>query len=159
MPKTRPTNRTAVVTERLELEFRLDCPPERAFRAFTEKIDLWWPKGHRSSADATIVFEARDGGRLLERGPAGERTIGEVTDWSPPTALAFDWRLGAAENPTHVEIRFEHAADGTSVRVTHTPGAAADDGIWPRMVARFENGWTASVAALSDFLAKEDDGQ
>jgi uncharacterized protein YndB with AHSA1/START domain len=148
----------ATVPERLDLEFRLDCPPERAFRAFTEKIDLWWPKSHRKSADATMVFEANDGGRLLERGPAGERTIGDVTDWSPPTALSFDWRLGASDNPTHVEIRFEATSTGTNVKITHTPGAAADDDTWPKMVARFENGWTASIAALGDFLVKEDDG-
>ena len=147
------------MTERLDLEFRLDCPPERAFRAFTEKIDLWWPKGHRSSANATIFFETGDGGRLLERGPAGERTIGDVTRWSPPTALSFDWRLGAADNPTQVEIRFEATGAGTNVKITHTPGTAADDGTWPKKVARFENGWTRSIAALAGFLAKEDDGQ
>ena len=146
------------MTDRLELEFRLDCAPERAFRAFTDKIDLWWPKGHRSSADARLVFESGDGGRLLERGPAGERTIGDVTHWSPPTALAFDWWLGIANNPTHVEIRFEASAAGTDVKITHTPGAADADNIWPARVARFESGWTASIAALGDFLTKEDDG-
>lgn len=141
------------MTDRLELEFHLDCPPEAAFRAFTDKVDLWWPRDHRSVRDARMWFETGDGGRLCERNAGGERTIGDITAWSPPTRLAFDWRLGSTSAPTHVEIRFDAAETGTRVMITHTPGAAAADGIWPTRVTRFESGWTACFTALADFIS------
>jgi uncharacterized protein YndB with AHSA1/START domain len=141
----------------LELQFHLSCPPERAFRAFTDKVDLWWPKGHRSRPDARMDFEPGDGGRLVERYAAGERTIGEVKSWQPPNRLAFDWRLGIANHPTRVEISFAPTDSGTDVTVLHTPADAEADGIWPNKVALFEKGWTASLTALADFISSQKD--
>jgi uncharacterized protein YndB with AHSA1/START domain len=145
------------VTDRLELQFHLSCPPDRAFRAFTEKVDLWWPKGHRSRPDARMDFEPGDRGRLVERSAGGERTIGDVRSWQPPGRLAFDWRLGTTGHPTRVEISFAPTDSGTEVTVLHTPGEAAADGIWPTRVARFEQGWTATLSALADFIPSQKD--
>lgn len=145
------------MSERLELQFMLSCPRDHAFRTFTAKIDLWWPKGHRSTPDATMHFEPGSNGRLIERSGNDERTVGEVVAWTPPERLSFNWWLGAERHPTHVEIAFVDAPPGTEVQIVHTPGLAAGDDIWTTRVGRFENGWTTTFAALGAFIAAERD--
>ena len=144
------------MAERLEMRFVLSCDPKRAFRAFTEKVDRWWPKGHRSSPAAAMAFEPGSGGRLVERSDGGERAIGEVLSWIPPGHLSFDWRLGATNSPTRVEISFEEKNGGTKVTVLHTPSKASVGDIWSDTVARFERGWLATFAALSEFLTNQE---
>lgn len=145
------------MSDRLELQFKLSCPRDHAFRTFTGKIDLWWPRGHRSRPDATMHFEPGRSGRLIERSGEGERTIGDVVDWSPPERISFNWWLGAERHPTHVEIAFVETPPGTEVQIVHTPGLAATDDIWRTRVGRFDNGWTASLTALAAFIAAEED--
>ena len=42
----------------------LACPVEHAFDVFTDKIDLWWPRGHRRNRDASLTLT---GEALIER--------------------------------------------------------------------------------------------
>src|SRR5438034_1190213 len=72
------------------------CNLEKAFRAWTEQIDLWWPKGHSRSGDprTTVVLERRLGGRLYERTLEGvEYAWGQVIAWDSPRHFAFHWYL------------------------------------------------------------------
>lgn len=146
-----------MTSERLELRFRIASPRDHAFRVFTEKVDLWWPRGHRGNPDAEMRFEPGVNGRLIERSGTGERAIGNIVGWNPPAGLAFNWWLGAERHPTLVDIRFDDRDASTEITILHTPGAAAEDGIWPSRVARFENGWTKTMAALASYVDAQED--
>lgn len=73
--------------------------PARAFRAFTEEIDLWWLRGpeHRFRPpwhDGMLHLEPEVGGTLTEHYPDGTSfTVGRVLDWQPGERLHLSWRL------------------------------------------------------------------
>ena len=127
----------------------LACPVEHAFEVFTDKIDLWWPRGHRRNRDASLGFE---GSALVERAPDGsEWTMGKVTAKRPPHLLALDWFPGSPGAPTSVEVRFVAEGAKTLVTVTHRPVTAESKSVWPQRVARFTEGWEAVLPALRHF--------
>jgi uncharacterized protein YndB with AHSA1/START domain len=106
--------------EPLVIEFDVAVPPARAFDAWTQRCAAWWPSSHTVSGDpATVVFEPRTGGRILERGRDGaEHEWGRILDWQPPTRLRYLWHLffDPAE-ATEVEITFTAADERTVVRL------------------------------------------
>lgn len=141
------------MTEILRREIELACPPARAFAIFTDKVDRWWPSGHRKHRDGTLRF---DGGRLVDQSADGtEWTMATVTAFEPPTRLALDWFPGSPAAPTQVEITFDDAAgDTTLVTVVHRPVTDAARTIWPQKVQMFEAGWSAVLPAVRDFIAR-----
>lgn len=99
-----------------------------AFRIFTEEIDAWWRGGvaYRLGKDRSVVhLEPKLGGRLFEtfHTSSGEKTkpTGSIVAWQPPSRFVLEWRAVnfAPEERTEVEVRFEPAASGTLVTVTH----------------------------------------
>lgn len=131
----------------------LACPVEHAFAVFTDKIDLWWPRGHRRNRDAmlTLTDEA-----LLERAPDGSVwTMGEVRAREPPHLLALDWFPGSPNAPTAVEVRFAAEGDGTLITVTHRAITLETKSIWPQRVSRFIDGWDTVLPALKTFIEEE----
>jgi hypothetical protein len=139
------------MTELLRREIELACPPAHAFVIFTDKIDRWWPHGHRKHRDGTLRFA---GGRLVDSAADGsEWTMATVTMFDPPSRLALDWFPGSAAAPTHVEVTFERAASGTLITIVHR--AISDDAriVWPQKVTVFEASWSAVLMALRDFIA------
>ena len=99
------------------------CPPEKAFRTWTERIATWWPADHTvtGEGDLLVVLEPRVGGRLFERTRGGdEHDWGRVTVWEPPRRLGYTWHLRAdRSDATDVEIRFVPAGGGTRVEIEH----------------------------------------
>lgn len=103
--------------------------PADAFAVFTEETDLWWRKGPKfriaQKRPGALAFEPGVGGRLFEtyEVASGTRTfeVGRVTEWQPPTRLAFEWRgvNFAGDEVTFVEVDFEAKAHGTMVTVRH----------------------------------------
>ena len=96
-----------------------------AFAAWTERIDLWWPKGHSVSgeADVEVVLEPGVGGRIYERTRDGrEIDWGEVTRWEPPARLGYLWHIRRDRaDATDVEVTFADLGDGTTrVDIRHT---------------------------------------
>jgi uncharacterized protein YndB with AHSA1/START domain len=144
------------MAELLERVIALRCSPVHAFDIFTTKTDLWWPRGHRRTPDATMVFEPRVGGRLLEKSPdGGEWVIGEITAFEPPAKLSFDWFPGSPSEPTSVDVRFRAVHDGAEIAISHralTEGAIA---AWPGKVALFEKGWSTVLPALAALIESE----
>ena len=121
------------------------CDVESAFRTWTERIDVWWPKGHSRSGDPnTAVFlEGRLGGRLYERTPDGtEYDWGRVAAWDPPRYLAYDWFLGSGpDQPTRVDVHFvPQDRGGTRVDISHR-GPEFIGEIWTRNSARYNAAW------------------
>jgi uncharacterized protein YndB with AHSA1/START domain len=109
--------------EPIRLAFEVACPPERAFRTWTERIATWWPADHTVTAEdgLLVVLEPRVGGRLFERTRGGdEHDWGRVTAWEPPRRLAYTWHLRADRaDATDVEIRFVAVGSGTRVEIEH----------------------------------------
>lgn len=106
-----------------------------AFAVFTEETDLWWRRGPRfriaHKHPGSLAFEGGVGGRLFETyevasGNTKTFVVGRITQWDPPSRLAFEWRgvNFAADESTFVEIDFEPKGDGTMVTVRHRGWAA-----------------------------------
>jgi hypothetical protein len=127
------------------------CDLDTAFRTWTERIDVWWPKGHSRSGDprTTIVLERHAGGRLYERTPDGvEYAWGQVIAWDPPHHFAWHWYLGSsAERPTRVEVHFSAQSSGdTRVELLHH-GPELIGEQWGRTSAIFDTAWAHVLAA------------
>jgi uncharacterized protein YndB with AHSA1/START domain len=134
----------------LERTIALRCSPAHAFRVFTGSTDLWWPRGHRRTPTATMVFEPMLGGRLLERAPDGsEWVIGKVTAIEPPEHLSFDWFPGSPAAPTAVDVDFREAGGGAEINIVHRALSAGAVAAWPGKVALFERGWDTVLPSLA----------
>lgn len=129
-----------------------------AFRVFTERMALWWPKEHHigKAALESIVLEPRVGGRWAERGADGsECDWGRVLAWEPPSRVVLAWQLDAGfrydpKFETEVEIRFvTEGAARTRVELEHKHlerfGAAE-----AAMIESFESkdGWQLGLDAF-----------
>lgn len=140
------------MAEVLVRSIALACPVEHAFEVFVDKVDLWWPRGHRHNRDGVLRLEPRENGALIERARDGsERAMARVTAIEPPTRLELDWYPGASAAPTSVEILFARSATGTEITVTHRP-LPDSQSIWPRRVELFTQGWDAVLPALRTFI-------
>lgn len=108
------------------MSLRVKATPQEAFDVFTREIAAWWkpsallqltPRG-----DGLLRFEPGEGGRLVSELPNGKVfEVGRITAWQPGELLALTWRQAtfAAEQSTHVEIRFEPIDGETRVTVEH----------------------------------------
>lgn len=111
------------MTEPLVVEFVVQALPAHAFEVWTARVATWWPDSHTVSGDpASIGFEPRPGGRIVETAPDGtEHDWGEVLEWEPPRRLRFLWHLFFdRDEATDVEVAFSPSADGTVVRMVQT---------------------------------------
>ena len=121
------------------------CGVEKAFRTWTEQIDVWWPKEHSRSGDPDIkVFiERHMGGRIYERTPGGaEYEWGRVIAWEPTSHFAYHWFLGSSPaQPTQVDVRFSpYEQEGTTVDIIHRATQLTGD-LWQRNNARYCAAW------------------
>ena len=118
---------------------------DAAFRIWTEKVDLWWPKDHKISSDPNtqIFFEGQVGGRFYERTSNGtEYDWGRVTIWEPPYRLAYTWNRGSTvERPTRVEVQFTAIEQNrTRVDVEHR-GPEYVGEVWSKSSPRYKAAW------------------
>jgi uncharacterized protein YndB with AHSA1/START domain len=135
----------------------LNCAIEHAFETFTQKIDLWWPRGHRRNRDASLELEPVAGGDLIERASDGsEWTMGHVTAIDPPHLLSLDWFPGSPLSPTSVEVQFAARGNATTITVTHRALTLETKSIWPQRVATFTTGWETVLPALKSFIETEE---
>ncbi len=142
-----------MASEMLQRRLTLACSPAHAFHVFTTMTDLWWPRHHRRTQSAAIVFEPTTGGRLLERTPdGGEWIIGRITAYEPPQRLRFDWFPGSPAAPTAVDISFHATPGGAEVTIVHRALSEAAIAAWPEKVALFERGWDTILPALGRFV-------
>jgi uncharacterized protein YciI/uncharacterized protein YndB with AHSA1/START domain len=116
------------VIEPVRKQVVVETSAERAFRAFTQKIDRWWPKQHHIGASpmARAVIEPGVGGRWYAICVDGsECDTGKVLVWEPPKRVVLAWQIRAdwkfdPSFVTEVEIRF--TAEGpnrTHVELEH----------------------------------------
>ena len=136
----------ATTTETIRKEIFVDASPETAFRVFTEQIADWWPLGKYGTfleqADS-VVFEDRDGWRLIERAKDGRETVwGEVLDYEFSSRLRMTWHPGRStdEMPTEIELTFVADGDGTTVVLEHRGWEQASDEVRAAR-AGYDAGW------------------
>jgi uncharacterized protein YndB with AHSA1/START domain len=121
---------TQIEIEPVRKKITVESPVDRAFATFTDGIDAWWPAdthsvgaGREDETTETVVFEARQGGRLYERLSNGEECDwGEILVWDPPNRIVLTWHPGY-ENPaemTEIDIRFSADGERTLVELVHT---------------------------------------
>ena len=116
---------TAVRTEVV-----VEAPIERAFSVFTEGIGSWWRPDHHilEGELAEMVFEARVGGHVFDRGADGsECRWARVLAYEPPKRVVISWDINTQwqletdhQRTSEVEVRFvPEGADRTRVTLEH----------------------------------------
>ena len=146
-------------------ELTIHASQRRAFQAFTEQMDLWWPRMHHigNSEMKEAVLETKQGGRWYEVGVDGtECNWGKVLVWNPPHKLVLAWQITAdwQYDPnflTEVEVNFiEKGAKLTSVILEHRNiekyGIKAQE-IWSAFDS--EGGWTGMLKTFAAIAETE----
>jgi uncharacterized protein YndB with AHSA1/START domain len=106
------------------LAVTVTCPPEAAFRVFTEGFGEWWPIHDYSigrGKTEKAVFEGREGGRIYEVIEGGqEATWGRVLAWDPPSRFELEWQTNPeAPGPTYLTVTFTPEGSGARVELEH----------------------------------------
>ena len=135
-------------------------PIERAFSVFTERFDNIKPREHNMLAVeiAETVFEAREGGRIYDRGVDGsECRWARVLAYEPPDRVVFSWDISPRwqietdlEKTSEVEVRFiSETPERTRVELEHRNldrhgegwesgrDGVGSEGGWPLYLKRF----------------------
>jgi uncharacterized protein YndB with AHSA1/START domain len=138
----------------------VDVPIERAFSVFTEDFDSIKPREHNMLAVeiAETVFEAREGGRIYDRGVDGsECQWARVLAYEPPDRVVFSWDITPQwqiesdhEKTSEVEVRFiSETPERTRVELEHrnldrhgegwesARDSVGSEGGWPLYLQRF----------------------
>ncbi|MBN9606070.1 MAG: SRPBCC domain-containing protein [Actinomycetales bacterium] len=132
--------------------------PERAYRAWTERIGAWWPLERFAVFDAgtTVAFE---GDEIVETSASGERSVwGTVREAHPPHRLRFSWHPGSDDDRGEVEVAFVGIdATRTLVTLEHrgwehyaAPAEARDEyrSGWPLVLERFARARSAGESGI-----------
>jgi uncharacterized protein YndB with AHSA1/START domain len=138
----------------------VDAPIGRAFSVFTEQFDRIKPREHNilDVEIAETVFEARDGGRIFDRGVDGsECHWARVLAYEPPNRVVFSWDISPQwqietdhAKTSEVEVLFiSETPERTRVELEHRnldrhgegwegarEGVGSADG-WPLYLQRF----------------------
>jgi uncharacterized protein YndB with AHSA1/START domain len=144
----------------IQTEVVVEAPVDRAFRVFTEEFDRIKPREHNMlGVDiAETVFEAREGGRIYDRGIDGsECQWARVLAYEPPDRVVFSWDISPQfqletdlSKASEVEVRFiSETPERTRVELEHRNldrhgegweserDAVAGEGGWPLYLRRF----------------------
>jgi uncharacterized protein YndB with AHSA1/START domain len=122
----------------VSFERRLAHPPERVWRAITDRTELrgWFPAeivGDLNTVGAKLTFGFREG--------EWPSDTGEVTESDEPRVLAFTWG--------EQSIRYELEPDGDGCRLTFTHLLPFDE------TAKVAAGWQLCFVSLEQMLAEE----
>jgi uncharacterized protein YndB with AHSA1/START domain len=108
----------------------VEAPIERAFEVFTTGMPTWWPPDHHllEAELAEMVFEARVGGAIIDRGVDGsECRWARVLVYDPPHQVVFSWDISTQwkietdlEKTSEVAVTFTaQGPDRTLVELEH----------------------------------------
>ena len=150
---------TAVRTEVV-----VDAPIERAFSVFTEGIGSWWRPDHHilEGELAEMVFEARVGGHVFDRGADGsECRWARVLAYEPAQRVVISWDINTQwqletdhERTSEVEVRFvPEGADRTRVTLEHRNLDRHGEG-WEGMrdAVGSSEGWSEGLRGFAERL-------
>jgi uncharacterized protein YndB with AHSA1/START domain len=142
----------------------VDAPIGRAFSVFTEQFDRIKPREHNilDVEIAETVFEARDGGRIFDRGVDGsECHWARVLAYEPPNRVVFSWDISPQwqietdhAKTSEVEVLFiSETPDRTRVELEHRNLDRHGEG-WEseRDGVGSEGGWPLYLQRFADLL-------
>jgi uncharacterized protein YndB with AHSA1/START domain len=145
-------------------EVVVDVPIERAFAVFAEDFDSIKPREHNmlQVEIAETVFEAREGGRIYDRGVDGsECQWARVLAYEPPHRVVFSWDISPQwqietdhEKTSEVEVRFiSESPERTRVELQHRNLDRHGDG-WEseRDGVGGEGGWPLYLQRFAELL-------
>ena len=148
------------MTEPLQFLTSLDCAASHAFNVFTQKINVWWPPGHRRFEGSELFLEPKIGGQFFERAQDGTVAIlGAVFECAPPDRICFTWNPGKISGPTRVTVSFTQEGSRTQVAVLHEEGDADLGAHWETRAALFKKGWNTVLPALQTYIQKSSNGK
>jgi uncharacterized protein YndB with AHSA1/START domain len=143
----------------------VEAPIERAFSVFTDGMGRFKPPEHNMlGVDiAETLFEAREGGRIYDRGVDGsECAWGRVLAFEPPHRVVFSWdispRWQIETDPgrtSEVEVRFTAETDSrTRVELEHRNLDRHGEG-WEGLRAGVDSGdgWPLYLHRFADVVA------
>jgi uncharacterized protein YndB with AHSA1/START domain len=146
-------------------EIEVDVPVEHAFAAFTDRTVTWKPPEHNllGVAIAETIFEAHEGGYLLDRGVDGsECRWARVLAFEPPTRVVLSWLISPrweieadGAQMSEVEVRFiAETPDRTRVEIDHRHLDRHGDG-WEalRDAVRAPEGWPLYLQRFGDAIS------
>jgi uncharacterized protein YndB with AHSA1/START domain len=119
-------NKTTIETIKKELV--VEASQEKAFKVFTEKMDLWWPRTHHigSTPMTEVLLDPGVNGRWYSRHEDGsEVTNGYVMKWLPYELVVLAWQINGdfefdAGLITEVEVQFiPEGPKQTRVKLEH----------------------------------------
>jgi uncharacterized protein YndB with AHSA1/START domain len=155
---------TQVQDTSVRTEVVVHVPIERAFAVFTEDFDSIKPRDHNMLAVeiAESVFEAREGGRIYDRGVDGsECQWARVLAYEPPHRVVFSWDISPRwqiesdhAKTSEVEVRFlSETPERTRVELEHRNLDRHGDG-WEstRDGVGGEAGWPLYMQRFADLL-------
>ena len=144
----------------------VEAPIETAFSVFTEDMASWWPPGHHilEGELKEMVFEARAGGRVFDRGVDGsECAWARVLAYEPPNRVVLSWDINlewqletdsaraseaevrfVAETPTRTRVELEHRhLDRHGEGWEQMRDAVGSDGGWTGVLGHFVDRMTS----------------
>jgi uncharacterized protein YndB with AHSA1/START domain len=156
---------TGKINDVVRKELMINASQRRAFQAFAEQMDLWWPRSYHigKSEMKEVVLETKQGGRWYEVGvDSTECNWGKVLVWNPPHKLVLAWQITAEwqYDPnflTEVEVNFvEKGPKLTSLTLEHRNiqkfGIKAQE-IWSAFDS--EGGWTGMLKSFATIAETE----
>src|ERR1700751_1001461 len=98
----------------IKKELTVNASQETAFRVFSQKMDLWWPRSHHVGKTPLVkmVLEPKAMGRWYSTHQDGQECeVGLVRDYEPNARLTLIWQLNGdfVLDPnlnTEVELQF-----------------------------------------------------
>jgi len=161
------TPQIAVETAPVTKTISVRASSERAFQAFTEEFDSWWPRTHHigKSPMKKAIVETHLGGRCFTEQVDGTACDwGRIVVWEPPRRFVMAWLIDAqwqyqpdASKASEVEVRFTPQADGsTRVDLEHRNfERMGGSGTNMRMMVDSPGGWGHTLELYAAHLAQE----
>ena len=133
------TSATRIVTK----EQFIKAPPERVFKALTEKQELerWFVQ--------EAVVELMPGGTIHTNWAPGMGERGTVKEVKPSRLFSFSWEGAFSPSPTTLTFRLTQEKDGTLLTLTHS-GIGEGKG-W-EAYANIGNAWSAHLKDLASWV-------
>jgi hypothetical protein len=130
------------------LEWPVDVPPQRLWRALFEQAESWWPAEHRAvGGNAKMHFEPKLGARLSEQSESGGGIIWyEVIAIDPMRSVDLLGHLaarygGPASSMLHIEIAPGESEGSAILKLTDSVFGR----VGPNLRASLSSGWQAIV--------------